>query len=196
MLDAGGKCGVPQPLLGSGPPVPIAGRSLQVKRAGFGAARMPLAGRLLQVKRAGFGAARMPLAGRSLRTSCPSLARMQTSLRNPCFARLHTPSRAHGQPRTGQTWCLMIHAGTWMLNAGGADVEEHQVYPHRSDDASAPPAAMRRRSNALERFPSQRNQCGVVQKPFRQTCLPLRGHTGSPEPSTFDPHHHGPYCRQ
>ena len=30
-----------------------------------------------------------------------------------------------------------------MLNALGADVEEHQVYPHRSDDAFAPKAAMR-----------------------------------------------------
>ncbi len=40
-----------------------------------------------------------PLAGRSLRASCPSLARMQTSLRNPCFACLHTPAPGHGRPR-------------------------------------------------------------------------------------------------
>jgi len=33
-----------------------------------------------------------PVAGRSLRASGPSLTRMQTALRNPCFACLHTPA--------------------------------------------------------------------------------------------------------
>ncbi|MFM1904140.1 MAG: hypothetical protein RLZZ440_2040 [Planctomycetota bacterium] len=46
-----------------------------------------------------------PVAGRSLRASCPSLTRMQTSLRNPCFARLHTPAPGHGRPRPGQPLC-------------------------------------------------------------------------------------------
>ena len=38
------------------------------------------------------------IAGRSLRPSRPPLARMQTALRHPGCACLHTPAPWHGQP--------------------------------------------------------------------------------------------------
>jgi len=47
-----------------------------------------------------------------------------------------------------------------MLNAGGADVEEHQAYPRRSDEASALPAAIRSRSGG---FSTGRPSAGLRQ---------------------------------
>ena len=42
-----------------------------------------------------------PVAGRSLRASCPALTRMQTSLRNPCCACMHTPALGARATPTG-----------------------------------------------------------------------------------------------
>ena len=42
-----------------------------------------------------------PVAGRSLRASCPALTRMQTSLRNPCRACMHTPALGARATPTG-----------------------------------------------------------------------------------------------
>ena len=87
-------------LVGRDCPCPVAGRGGGRMK---GRRRRPLAGRDCPC----------PVAGRSLRASCPSLTRMQTSLRNPCCARsAYAGSRGTGNPDLN-TVVEVPEAGPW-----------------------------------------------------------------------------------